>query len=211
MKNRKRSFGRHKRCSRKTVNAAPKTETGTHVNVRYTTPVHVQLTAMADEKFPTVLVRWEGNNSKRYDNTKEIFVSNIVASNKTAVIEPSINQISVGDHIEYEFVAKKGKVQLWHGVVVFTDPDAERRTGSVPNEPETTSKRARCRRTTTKEASYLNATDSDTAERRTAATSLFENLSSTKGKRQKRHSSSPLPGAEPKRKRGRCATVCSRV
>ena len=62
----------------------------------------------------------------------------------------------------------------------------------------------------TKEASHLNATDSDTAERRTAATSLFENLSSTKRKRQKRHSSSPLPGAEPKRKRGRCA-VCSRV
>ena len=113
-------------------------------------------------------------------------MSNIVAINKTAVIEPSLNQISVGDHIEYEFVAKKGKVQLWHGVVVFTDPDAERRTGSVPNEPETTSKRARCRRTTTKEASHLNATDSDTAERRTAATSLFENLISTKGKRQKR-------------------------
>ena len=67
----------------------------------------VQLTAMADEKFPTVFVRWEGNNSKRYDNTKEeIFVSNIVAINKTAVIEPSLNQISVGDHIEYEFVAK---------------------------------------------------------------------------------------------------------
>ena len=167
---------------------------------------------MADEMFPTVLVRWECNNSKRYDNTKEeILVSNIVAINKTAVIEPSLDQISVGDHIEYEFVAKKGKVQLWRGVVVSTDPDAERRTGSVPNEPETTSKRARCRRTTTKEASHLNATDSVTAERRTAATSLFENLSSTKGKRQKRHSSSPLPGAGPKRKRGRCTTVCSRV
>ena len=138
-------------------------------------------------------------------------MSNIVAINKTAVIEPSLNQISVGDHIEYEFVAKKGKVQLWRGIVVSTDPDAERRTGSVPNEPETTSKRARCRRTTTKAASHLNATDSVTAERRTAATSLFENLSSTKGKRQKRHSSSPLPGAGPKRKRGRCATVCSRV
>ena len=155
MKNRKRSSGRrkrclqksvnaHKRCSRKTDNAAPKTETGIYVNVslrsiidntygyilsmvRYTTLVqHVQLTAMADEMFPTVFVRWEGNNSKRYDNTKEIFVSNTVAINKTAVIEPSLNQISVGDHIEYEFVAKKGKVQLWHGVVVFTDPDAER-------------------------------------------------------------------------------------
>ena len=106
---------------------------------------------------------------------------------------------------------KKGKVQLWRGVVVSTDPDAERRTGSVSNEPETTSKRARCRRTTTKEASHLNATDFVTAERCTASTSLFENLSSTKGKRQKRHSSSPLPGAGPKRKRGRCAIVCSRV
>ena len=53
---------------------------------------------MADEKFPTVLVRWEGNNSKRYDH---IFMSNIVAINKTAVIEPSLDQLSVGDHIEH--------------------------------------------------------------------------------------------------------------
>ena len=102
---------------------------------------------------------------------------------------------------------KKRKVQLWRGVVVSTDPDAERHTGAVPNEPETTSKQARCRRTTTKEPSHLNTTDSDTAEHRTAATSLFENSSSTKGKRQKRHSSLPLPGAGPKRKHGRCATV----
>ena len=56
---------------------------------------------MADEKFPTVLVRWEGNNSKRYDHTKEeIFLSNNVAINKTAVIEPSLDLLSVGDHIE---------------------------------------------------------------------------------------------------------------
>ena len=103
----------------------------------------MQLTVIADEKFPTVLVQWEGNNSKQYDNTKEeIVVSNIVAINKMAVIEPSLDQISVGDHIEYEFVAKKGKVQLWRRVVVSTDPDAERHTGSVPNEPETTSKQA---------------------------------------------------------------------
>ena len=67
-------------------------------------------------------------NSKRYDHTREeILLSNIVAINKTAVIEPSFNQLSVGDHIEYEFVAKKGKVQLWRGVVVSTDPDAEHR------------------------------------------------------------------------------------
>ena len=96
---------------------------------------------MADKKFPTVFVRWEGNNLKRYDHTKEeILLSNIVAINKTAVIEPSFDQLSVGDHIEYEFVAKKGKVQLWPGVVVSTDPDAERRTGAVPNEPVTMSK-----------------------------------------------------------------------
>ena len=169
---------------------------------------------MAYEKFPTVLVRWEGNNSKRYDGTKEeILLSNVVAINKTAVIEPSFDQLSVGDHIEYEFVAKKGKVQLWRGVVLSTDPDAERRAGSVSNELETTSKRTRCRRTstTTKEASRLNTTDADKAERRTVATSLFENSSSTKGKRQKRPSSSPPPGAGPKRKCGigEQASVCS--
>jgi len=65
------------------------------------------------------------------------------------------------------------------------------------------------RRITTKEASHLNTTDPDTAERRTAAMSLFENSSSTKGKWQKRHRSLPLRGAGPKRKCGRCATVCS--
>ena len=96
---------------------------------------------MADEKFSTVLVRLEGNNSKRCDGTKEeMLLSNVVAINKTAVIEPSFDQLSVGDHIEYEFVGKKGKVQLWRGVVVFTDPDAERRSGSTSNELETTSK-----------------------------------------------------------------------
>ena len=161
---------------------------------------------MADEKFPPVLVRWEGNNSKQYDGTKEeILSSNVVAINKTAVIEPSFDQLSVGDRIEFEFVGKKGKVQLWRGVVVSTDPDAERRAGSASNELETTSKQTRCRRisTTTKEVSRLNTTDSDKAERRTAATSLFENSSSTKGKWQKHPSSLPLPGAEPKQKRGR--------
>ena len=99
---------------------------------------------MVDKKFPTVLVRWEGNNSKQYDGTKEeILLSNVVAinkmaMNKTAVIEPSFDQLSVGNHIEYEFVGRKGKVQLWHGVVVSTDPDVEHHTGSASNELETT-------------------------------------------------------------------------
>ena len=55
------------------------------------------------------------------------------------IIGPSFDQLSVGDHIEYEFVAKKGKVQLWCGVVVSTDPDVECCTGVVPNELETAS------------------------------------------------------------------------
>ena len=161
---------------------------------------------MANEKFSTVLIRWEGNNSKRYDGTKEeILLSNVVAINKTAVIEPSFDQLSVGDHIEYEFVGKKGKVQLWRGVVV-SDPDTEQCAGSASNKLKT-SKRTRSRHTstTTKEVSHLNTTDSDNTERCNAAVSLLENSSSTKGKRQKRPSSLLLPGAGPKRKCGRWA------
>ena len=71
---------------------------------------------------------------------RTLLLSNVVAINKTAVIEPSFDQLSVGDHIEYEFVGKKGKVQLWCGVVVSTDPDANRHAGSASNELETTSK-----------------------------------------------------------------------
>ncbi len=41
---------------------------------------------MSDDKLPTILVRWEGNRSKRYDKTKEeIWLANIVAINETAV------------------------------------------------------------------------------------------------------------------------------
>ena len=112
----KRSSGRQKRSSRKTVNAAPKNETGMYVtSVTFNIRTYNSGTTRATDrngKFPTVFVRWEGNNSKQYDNTKEeILVSNIVAISKTAVIEPSLDQISVGGHIEYEFVAKKGEVQ----------------------------------------------------------------------------------------------------
>ena len=57
---------------------------------------------MADKKFSTVLVRWEGNNSKRFDGTKEeILLSNVAAIDKTAVIEPSFDQLSVGNQIKW--------------------------------------------------------------------------------------------------------------
>ena len=73
-------------------------------------------------------------------------------------------------------------MQLWRGVIVSTNPDAKRRTGLVPNKPKTTTKQARCRCITSKEAGQLNTTDFDKAKHCTAAMSLFENLSSTKGK-----------------------------
>ena len=79
---------------------------------------------MGDKKFSTVLVRWEGNNSKRFDGTKEeILLSDSKISSstnsysmwfptldKTAVIEPSFDQLSVRNHIKYEFVG-----QVWSG------------------------------------------------------------------------------------------------
>jgi len=148
---------------------------------------------MAKEKLPTILVRWEGNQSKRYDNTvEEIWLSNVVATNETAVGQPSLDQLHVGDNIEYKFVAKKGKVQLWPGIVVSIDPDEERRAGLGSKKEDTM----------TKGASRLSTTDPDTEHHTTK--SLFVGLGSTKGKRQKHFSSLPLPSAWPlpERKRG---------
>jgi len=149
---------------------------------------------MAEEKSPTILVRWEGNQSKRYDNTEEeIWLSGVVAVNKTAVVQPSLDQLSVGDHIEYEFLAKNGKVQLWRGVVVSTDPDAERRARSTgASRPGG----AECCAGSEVETTTKGGTD------RRVVKSLFEGLGSGKGKRRKRLSTSPLRGAGPKRKRG---------
>ncbi len=67
-------------------------------------------------KSPRVLVRWEGNGSKRYDNTREeVRLASIVAINDTPVIDPTIDQLSVGDRIESEYVSKRGQVQLGTG------------------------------------------------------------------------------------------------
>ena len=105
-------------------------------------------------------------------------------------MQPFLGQIHVGDKIKYEFLAKKGKVQLWRGIVISIDPDVERCAGSGPKKADTTNKGV----------SLLSATDPDTQRR--ATKSLFEGLGSMKGKRQKCVSSSPLPSALPKRKRG---------
>ena len=103
-------------------------------------------------------------------------------------------QLCVGDRIEYEFVAKKGKVQLWRGVLVSLDPEAERRSRS--SRPASADRRAgSANRLPTSSA------DPDTSDRRVVK-SMFEGLGSNKGKRKKRLSSSPLLDAVPKRKRG---------
>ncbi len=87
-------------------------------------------------------MRWEGNGSKRYDNTKEeVRLVSIVAINDMLVIDPTIDQLSVGDRIESEYVYKRGRVQVWNGIVVSVDPDAERRARVVTTTPVAESRR----------------------------------------------------------------------
>ncbi len=62
----------------------------------------------------------------------------IVAINNTPVIEPDIDQLSVGDHIESQYVYKGGWVQLWKGIVLSIDPDAECRAGTSTSTPKDT-------------------------------------------------------------------------
>ena len=151
---------------------------------------------MAEGDPPTILVRFEGNQSERYDNTEEeIWLHCVVAVNNTAVVEPSRDQLRVGDYIEYEFVTGKGDVQVLRGILVSIDPEAERRVRS------TRASRPVSAKTTTKGVSCLPSSDTNESlgmrldmDRRA--------IKSGKGKRQKRLSTSPLPGAGPKRNRG---------
>jgi len=108
-------------------------------------------------------------------------------------VQPFLDQLSVGDHIEYEFLAKKGKVQLWRGVVVSFYADTKHRARSTgANRPGG----AECCAGSEVETTTKGGTN------RRIVKSLFEGLGSGKGKRQKRLSTSPLQGAGPKRKRG---------
>ena len=158
---------------------------------------------MAEGDPPTILVRFGGNQSERYDNTEEeIWLHCVVAVNNTAVVEPSRDQLRVGDYIEYEFVTGKGNVQVLRGILVSIDPEAERRAHSTrasrPVSAKTTTKGASCLPSSDTNESLGTRLDTD----RRAIKSFFEGFGSGKGKRQKRLSTSPLPGAGPKRNRG---------
>ena len=58
---------------------------------------------------PQVLVRWEGNGSRRYDGKTEFITVKCAAINNSPVVNPSNDQLSVGDYVEYEYVYKKNE------------------------------------------------------------------------------------------------------
>jgi len=62
--------------------------------------------------------------------------------------QPSLAQLHVVDNVECEFIAKKGKVQLWHGMVITIYPDVECRADSGSKKVDTTTKGASCLSTT---------------------------------------------------------------
>ena len=65
------------------------------------------------------LVRWEGNRSRHYDGKTEfINLSNVAAINNPPVVNPSIDQLSVGDYVEYEYIYKTKRVYK-SGVVML--------------------------------------------------------------------------------------------
>ena len=155
---------------------------------------------MADKKFPTVVVWWEGNNSKWYDGTKEeILLSNVVAVQRCCDQQDGCHWTFLwsvkcwrSHWVRVRWEERESAAVVWSSC--FHRSNANRHASSASNELETTSKWMWCRRTrtTTKEASRLSTTDSDKAEHPTAATLSFENSSSTKGKWQKHPSSLPL-------------------
>ncbi len=134
-----------------------------------------------------------------------------MAINESHVIDPTIDLESVGDHIEYEYVAKRSWIQLWHGVVVSTDPDAERRATHIGATTKSSADvNTECHATTTataskplekhrsEPASGVKCCKGENTEGRTASGSAAT-------KPRSRNKSSPLP-TDPVLRRKRCAT-----
>lgn len=68
---------------------------------------------------PQVLVQGEGNGSRHYTGKTELInLLNVAAIYNSYVVNPSIDQLSVGDYMEYEYIYKKKREQVWHGNVV---------------------------------------------------------------------------------------------
>lgn len=59
---------------------------------------------------PQVLVQGEGNGSRHYTGKTELInLLNVAAIYNSSVVNPSIDQLSVGDYMEYEYIYKKKK------------------------------------------------------------------------------------------------------
>ena len=59
---------------------------------------------------PQVLVQREGNGSRHYAGKTELInLLNVAAIYNSSVVNPSIDQLSVGDYMEYEYIYKKKK------------------------------------------------------------------------------------------------------
>ena len=85
---------------------------------------------------PSIFVKWVNNNSKRYDGKIErVFVDGIVAINNCPHCEPNIDELSVGDSIEYECMYKRGRVQVWHGIVLSLGSSWESSSSHVESSP----------------------------------------------------------------------------
>ena len=75
-----------------------------------------------------------------------------MAINNCPHCEPSIDEFSVGDAIEYEYFYKKGQVQIWCGIVLSLGSSLEsssRLVESSPNRVENSQSYGRCDQTET--------------------------------------------------------------
>jgi len=62
-----------------------------------------------------------------------VLLANIIAIKEVPVIWPSIDQLSVGDCIEYKHIFTKGEVEVWRGIVVVLSTEMELRHRPTPD------------------------------------------------------------------------------
>ena len=69
---------------------------------------------------PQVLVQGESNGSRHYAGKTELInLLNVAAIYNSSVVNPSIDQLSVGDYMEYEYIYKKNIQENKSGMVML--------------------------------------------------------------------------------------------